>query len=143
MNSPSQSLSSNSSLARAQLSHGMQTEPLRLEGLITENLKLREELELLAYAVSHDLYAPIRHINQYIALAIEENESETNKRDKEFLMHAGEACKELNKHIKAILQYSRLGRQELEWDTIQLQPFFEKIIEPYRSHWEGQNISID
>jgi len=91
------------------------------------NAKSRE-LEIFAYSVAHDLKAPLRGIDGYSRLLLEDH-SELNQEGRFFAETINEATAEMSQLIEDLLDYSHLERAEVERTRIELQPFVKSMVE--------------
>jgi light-regulated signal transduction histidine kinase (bacteriophytochrome) len=72
-----------------------------------------KDLESFAYSVSHDLRAPLRHIDGY-ATALRSNILETlSNTDQHYLARITDSAKRMGTLIDDLLVFSRMGRREL------------------------------
>jgi PAS domain S-box-containing protein len=91
------------------------------------------ELESFSYSVSHDLKAPLRHINGFLKLFLENISVELTREELGYLNKVTVAAIEMEHLIDAILSFSRLNTTELRKTTIhstllvkQVVKFFEQ-----------------
>ena len=87
------------------------------------------ELEAFAYSVAHDLKAPLRGIDGYSQLLLEEYAKNLDDEGRSFLQTIQQATDEMNQLIDDILAYSRLERRELKSDRIELRPMINSLVE--------------
>lgn len=73
---------------------------------ISETVELKKELEQFVYSVSHDLRAPVRHIEGYTSWILEDKDSLSDS-SQNYLSKVIEASKRLGGMIDALLTYSR------------------------------------
>lgn len=95
------------------------------------NAKSRE-LESFAYSVAHDLKAPLRGIDGYSHLLLEEYAQKLDNEGRSFLHTIQGATDEMNQLIDDLLSYSRVERRELKSDQIELAPIVNSIVEEKR-----------
>ncbi|MEI6750745.1 MAG: ATP-binding protein [Bacteroidales bacterium] len=89
-----------------------------LEERVTERTAQYEaankELETFSYSVSHDLRAPLRHINGFISLFLEHNSTQLTEEDLGYLAVVSKSAEDMGALIDALLAFSRLNRLELK-----------------------------
>jgi signal transduction histidine kinase len=86
------------------------------DDLQVTNEKLKEankELEAFAYSVSHDLRAPLRHIDGFSEILHERLLSSLDKKSSKYLLNISGAAKKMGTLIDDLLVFSRLGRTDL------------------------------
>ena len=88
-----------------------------------------KELEAFAYSVAHDLKAPLRGINGYTRLLLEEHKLSLNKEGRNFVETIKHSTEEMSQLIEDILDYSRLERRELKSNLIELRPIVEAAVQ--------------
>jgi HAMP domain-containing protein len=97
---------------------------LQLETLINDLEKLvakrtaeleakTQELETFAYSVSHDLKAPLRGINGYSRLLLEDHAGQLDDEGRTFLHTIRSAANQMGELIDDLLAYSRLERRPM------------------------------
>jgi signal transduction histidine kinase len=95
------------------------------------NAKSRE-LESFAYSVAHDLKAPLRGIDGYISLLLEEYAQKLDSDGRDFLQTIQGATDDMNQLIDDLLSYSRVERRELKSDPIELASTVNSLVEEKR-----------
>jgi hypothetical protein len=71
------------------------------------------ELETFSYSVSHDLRAPIRHIEGFSRILADHCDALLDDEGKNCLKHIRQATERMSAIIEALLKLARLGRQPL------------------------------
>ena len=92
------------------------------------NNKTRE-LETFAYSVAHDLKAPLRGIDGYSRLLLEDYFEELDEEGRTFLKTIHTSTEEMAQLIDDLLEYSRLERRELKSDRIELVSLVSNVVE--------------
>jgi signal transduction histidine kinase len=92
------------------------------------NNKTRE-LETFAYSVAHDLKAPLRGIDGYSRLLLEDYFDELDEEGRTFLKTIHTSTEEMAQLIDDLLEYSRLERRELKSDRIELASLVSMVVE--------------
>jgi PAS domain S-box-containing protein len=101
-------------LAKAELS-GM-NDTLRLHSLSLEGAN--RKLEAFSYSVSHDLRAPLRHIDSYAKLLNEEYAAKLDSDGQHYLQRISASCRRMDVMITAMLDLARSSSQELQKVTV-------------------------
>jgi len=99
----------------------------------TEELEtVNKELESFAYTVSHDLRAPLRHINGYSQVIMEEYLDKMDDRGQNLLNRLCAASDHMASLIDALLILSRVTRRKLVMQKVQLDEIAGRIIQNFR-----------
>jgi PAS domain S-box-containing protein len=103
--------------------------------------KLQEtisELEAFSYSVSHDLRAPLRAMQGYSQVLLEDCAHLLDEPGKDYVQKIGKAAMRLDKLIQDILTYSRVARAQIESKSIQLEPLILDVIQSYSALREAK-----
>ena len=88
-----------------------------LERRVEERTRALEEanreLESFSYSVSHDLRAPLRHVQGYVELLIKDADSNISTKGQRFLQTISDSSRLMGTLIDDLLSFSRMGRAEL------------------------------
>ena len=87
------------------------------------------ELESFAYSVAHDLKAPLRGIDGYSRLLLQDYSKSLQDDGCTMLQTIQDSTDEMTQLIDDLLDYSRLERRELRTDTIELGPVVTSLVE--------------
>ena len=110
--------------------------------LVTQATKLEaanKELETFAYSVSHDLRAPLRHIDGYIDLLREEVPTLPGGSDR-YLGVIAESSKQMGLLIDNLLAFSRMGRADMNRQLIDTHEILEKTRDELAMEMKDRNI---
>ena len=121
------------------------TERRRVAGELRRRGELLEaankELESFTYSVSHDLRAPLRHIDGYAVLLRKSVEHSLNDKAARYLQTISDSAKRMGQLIDDLLVFSRMGRQEMLRTAVNLDQLIKNILFDLRLDLQGRKIS--
>ena len=121
------------------------TERRRVAGELQRRGELLEaankELEAFSYSVSHDLRAPLRHIDGYAALLRKAVDHSLNEKAVRYLQTISDAAKQMGQLIDDLLVFSRMGRQDMLQTTVSMDQLIKNILSDLRLDLHGRQIS--
>jgi len=86
------------------------------------------ELEQYAYAVSHDIRAPLRAIHNYADFLLEDLAEVVRGDDREYLDGLGHAVRQAEELVHDLLELSRVGKQDLEYEPVDMRVFLGNLV---------------
>lgn len=106
---------------------------LSLEATVTERTeKLREtiaDLEAFSYTISHDLRAPLRAMQSYARIILEEHATGLASDAKDYLLRIASASRRMDRLITDILSYSRISKEDLSLEIIEPDAFIADTLD--------------
>lgn len=93
-----------------------------------ELAQANEEMEHFAYILSHDLQTPLRGIHNYVDFITEDIRSGAADSACQNLERLGRAADQLNTMVSDLLEYSRIGRSDLEFIQIDTRQLIDEIV---------------
>ncbi len=96
---------------------------------------INNELKTFTYSVSHDLKAPLRGIDGYSRLLLEDHKDNLNEEGQHFLQSIKKAASNMNQLIDDLLTYSRLDQKVWTSKEIRLGDFIEELLFDYRDEY--------
>lgn len=103
----------------------------RVQQRTAELHALNQELETFAYSVSHDLKAPLRGIDGYSRLLLEEHAGSLNEEGRHFLRNVRRGAEQMGQLIEDLLAYSRMERRSLQIALQDPRPLVDKVVAQY------------
>jgi len=100
-----------------------------------------KELESFSYSVSHDLRAPLRHIDGYAALLSKAAGEALNDKARRYLQTIADSAKQMGQLIDDLLVFSRMGRQDMLRTTVNLDQLVKTVLHDLRLDLQGRTIS--
>ncbi len=111
-----------------------------LEELVKERTK---ELEAFSYSVSHDLRAPLRAIDGFTRILIDDYASKLDKEGKRLGSIIQGNAKKMGKLIDDLLAFSRLGRTSMTYSKIDMRNMVNAIYHEATSAEERKRIKFN
>lgn len=96
---------------------------------VEELQRKNRELEAFSYSVSHDLRAPLRSIDGFGRLLLEDHADELDAKGRDYLRRVCESAKRMGELIDDLLLLSRVGRAELTRDRIDISGIAQAVFE--------------
>jgi PAS domain S-box-containing protein len=89
---------------------------------------VNKELETFTYSVSHDLKAPLRGIDGYSRLLLEDHAAGLDEEGRSFLANIRRGTQQMGQLIEDLLAYSRVERRTLQEERVNLPRLMEAVI---------------
>jgi PAS domain S-box-containing protein len=89
------------------------------------------ELEAFSYSVSHDLRAPLRHINGFSQALVEDYADQLDDTAKGYVREVRSASQEMAQLIDDVLQLARVSRAEIFREQVDLSEVAREIVEKH------------
>jgi signal transduction histidine kinase len=99
-----------------------------------------KELEAFSYSVSHDLRAPLRHIDGYVDLVRKGPGAAMDEKGQRYLATISDSAKQMGRLIDDLLVFSRMGRAELRQTTVDFNALAEETIDGLKADLNGRKV---
>src|ERR1035437_3252821 len=99
-----------------------------------------KELESFSYSVSHDLSAPLRHINGYAELLLSHFYDSLPDKARHYLDNIADSASQMATLIDDLLQFSRTGRQEMRLANLDMNIIVQEVLAPIKQDNRERNI---
>lgn len=101
-----------------------------------------KELEAFSYSVSHDLQAPLRAIDGFSRILVEEYAPQLSPEARRYLETVRENTKKMGRLIDDLLTFSRLSRQALNGQPVSPADLARETLEGLRAGQEDRYVEI-
>ncbi|MBI5030857.1 MAG: transporter substrate-binding domain-containing protein [Chloroflexi bacterium] len=99
------------------------------------------ELESFAYSISHDLRAPLRHIDGFLELLKRKIATSLDEESHHYMSNISNAAKRMGTLVDDLLSFSRMGRHEISKMQVDLASLSQEVIQ--ESEADCQDRTID
>jgi PAS domain S-box-containing protein len=100
------------------------------------------ELEAFSYSISHDLRAPLRAVNGFATIVLDEFGASLPEDGRQYLEKICNGGKRMSQLIDDLLAFSRLSRQPLTLRDIDTLELVGEVIDELRAQHDGRQIEI-
>ena len=101
---------------------------------------VNRELEAFAYSVSHDLRAPLRHIDGFVELLKKRVAAALDAKSHKYMDSVSEAILKMDQLIENLLSFSRMGRHALSFEKVALETLVRDVIQEFEPDVAARNI---
>ena len=111
-----------------------------LKRRVGELANLNQELEAFSYSVSHDLRAPLRHIDGFTRLLGRHAGAVLDEKARHYLATIEDSVRQMGNLIDALLAFSRLGRAEVRSAPVDLSALVREAIREVERDANGRDV---
>jgi PAS domain S-box-containing protein len=116
---------------------------LRLDQSVKRLSQLNAELETFTYSVSHDLKSPLRSLEGFCTLLLEDHAPHLNAEGKDYLERIQRAARHMAHLINDLLAYSRLEQEDQSLVSTPLDWLVKEAVERMRNELELGNATVN
>jgi len=98
------------------------------------------ELEAFSYTISHDLRAPLRAIDGFAKILVEEHAKTLDGEGSRLLATIQTSAAKMGVMIDELLAFSRLGREELRKQNVDMQKLAKDVFEELEPSYQGREV---
>jgi len=99
-----------------------------------------QELESFSYSVSHDLRAPLRHIDGFADLLRQGLGGKLDPVNDEYLRIISQSTRQMSKLIDALVAYSRIARAPIQRSRVKMESLLRGVLHDLRYDTEGRKV---
>jgi signal transduction histidine kinase len=112
----------------------------KVQARTSELMSANQELEAFSYSVSHDLRAPLRHMDGFANLLLEDDCIKTNPRALRFVTTITKSARQMGVLIDELLEFSRMGRQAMRREPVDSNLLAREVVEDLSPEQNGREI---
>jgi K+-sensing histidine kinase KdpD len=112
----------------------------RVQQRTAELVATNEELESFTYSVSHDLRAPLRHVDAYAQMLEEEFGPQLPAEAQNFTKKIRQGSQNMRQLVDDLLNLSHIGKTELNRRETPLNPLVEEVMNDLKPETESRHI---
>jgi len=103
---------------------------------------VNRELDSFTYSVSHDLKAPLRGIEGYSRLLVEEHAGQLDDEGKQFLANIRQGTRQMGRLIDDLLSYSRMERRPLQAGELDARVLLDVVIAERQEEISARGVEL-
>jgi PAS domain S-box-containing protein len=103
-------------------------------------VRTNKELEAFSYSVSHDLRAPLRHLDGFAQLLRKSCYEKMDAPGQRYLDKISSSARKMGQLIDDLLAFSRLLRSEVSQTSVSLQSLIEEVRQEMEPDLAGRNV---
>jgi len=100
------------------------------------------ELEAFSYSISHDLAAPLRSIDGFSQILLEDYAKDLDDEAKDYLSRVRASGQHMRRLVDALLELSRMTRREIRREQVDLSAMAEGIVQELRKSQPERKVEL-
>ncbi len=121
-----------------QLEHKVEERTQQLHESVQRLQTVNRELESFTYSASHDLRTPLRGIEGFSTLLLDEHASQLDAQGREYLQRIQRATLHMSQLVNDLLAYSRLQQLTEHSESVVLSACVQAVAAPFRDELEAR-----
>ncbi len=126
----------------AKVNQELETVNKELERRSGELEVMNKELEAFTYSVSHDLRAPLRHVDGFSRLLLEEYGEKLGPEGKRMLERVRQGTQNMGQLVDDLLNLSRVSRREVNPVVTSLNSILEEVLTELKPTCQGRQVEF-
>jgi len=114
----------------------------RVQQRTAELESANRELEAFSYSVSHDLRAPLRAINGFSLILLEEHAPQLSAEAQHYLNVVKQNAERMGELVDDLLAFSRLSRKAIRSQAVDMGGLVRQAFEELRAEQEGRQLEV-
>lgn len=114
----------------------------RVQERTTQLEAANQELKSFSYSVSHDLRAPLRAIDGYSRILLEDYQQNLPAEAQNYLRRVRHNANQMGQLIDDLLEFSRLNKQDLRRQYVNVQRLIHDVLDDLQEEMEKREVEI-
>ena len=115
----------------------------RVSDRTAELTAVNQELEAFSYSVSHDLRAPLRHMDGFAELLKRNHHDRLDEKGRRHLQVISDAARKMGTLIDDLLVFSKMGRQQMQKEIVEMNELVQECLAELKSDPTNRRIEWD
>jgi signal transduction histidine kinase len=119
----------------------------QLAGLVAERTAelsaTNKQLETFVYSIAHDLRAPLRAMQGFSSMLVEEAGASLNETSKEHAARISQSAQFMDALLMDLLAFNRISQQRVELTPVSLQTVVESVLSRLQKDIQEKNALVD
>lgn len=113
-----------------------------LQERIAERDTYNKDLETFSYSVSHDLRAPLRAIDGFVRILVEEHGGEFEGEARRYLDLVADNAQQMGRLVDDLLKFSMMGRKPLTKQQVDTTAVAKRAVEELQPNMIGRQVEL-
>jgi PAS domain S-box-containing protein len=114
----------------------------RVEERTRQLSEANAELEAFAYTMAHDLRAPLRGMEGFSRALLEDHADKLGPEGQDYAARIVDAARRLESLIQDLLAYSRVTREEMSVERVELGPPVQRVVDDARAELDARRAEV-
>jgi signal transduction histidine kinase len=119
----------------------------QLQGLVTERTSeltsTNNQLEAFVYSIAHDLRAPLRAMQGFSAMLVEEAGAALNETARDYADRINKSAQYMDALLSDLLAFSRISQQRVELTPVKLETVVESVLSRLQKDIQEKKASVE
>ena len=104
--------------------------------------KKNQEMQAFAYALAHDLRAPLRAINGFSQIVAEDYSARLDEQGRHYIENIVRSCTQMDRLIEELLQYTRIEHRPIRAKIVELHFLLSQIVASFQERCAEKQATI-
>jgi signal transduction histidine kinase len=125
-----------------ELRNTLDTLEQRIQARTAELTEINRELESFCYSASHDLRSPLRGIDGFSQILMDDYPQLLDEPARDYLERIRAASQRMGQIIDDLLRLSQVVRKSMRWEPVDLSAMAQRLVNRYRSQTPARAVSV-